>query len=107
MTYERNVIPPASTKFSCNKNLVSIRAMDIGTIDNAKNAVYCSIALFSVFDSIRILPYKNLVSIGGVEQGRGTDSREVDRNLRIVHCSTVQFSIAPGRKAPLCGPLFD
>jgi len=33
------------------------------------------------------------------------ESREVDRNLRIVHCSTVQFSIAPGRKAPLCGPL--
>jgi len=71
------------------------------------NAVYCSIALFSVFDSIRILPYKNLVSIGGVEQWRGTESREVDRNLRIAHCSTVQFSIAPGRKAPLYGPLFN
>jgi len=44
-------------------------------------------------------------SNGGVEQWGGMESREVDRNLRIVHCSTVQFSIAPGREAPLCGLL--
>ena len=33
------------------------------------NAVYCSIDLFSVFDSIRILPCKKLESIGAMDVG--------------------------------------
>ena len=45
------------------------------------------------------------LEIGEVDQWGGMESREVDRNLRIVHCFTVQFSIAPGREAPLCEPL--
>jgi len=42
-------------------------------------------------------------SIGNWSSGLagGIESREVDRNLRIFHCSTVQCSIALGRDAPL------
>ena len=42
-----------------------------------------------------------VLEIGEVDQWGGMESREIDRNLRIVHCSTVQCSIAPGREAPL------
>ncbi len=54
--------------------------------------IYCSIG------ALRL----GALEIGAVE---GMESREVDRNLSIAHCSTVQCSIAPGREAPLCGPL--
>ena len=37
---------------------------------------------------------------GEVDQWGRMESREVDRNLKIVHCSNVQCSIAAGREAP-------
>ncbi len=68
ISYERNVNPPASTKFLSHKNLVSIGAMEEWSSRGGDNAVY--FLLFYCSSSVQsfCLSHKNLVSIGAVEE---------------------------------------
>jgi len=48
-------------------------------VGGGDNAVHFSIALFSVFDSIRILPCKKLESIGAMEEWNSRGGWKVEK----------------------------